>query len=169
MRDACLLGWLLRACLLAIAIGVPAGPVYAQNESLGQDAGSCRLKDHIYTCDGAKFHEALLSAETVAVDVHNWDGVARAQLKGLVTNKLGKTVVEPSKQPDLIFFLVPLEGTGVISTTDVDLGTLRIYTSTSDGSRGHLLWAETYSGPQVPWPAVVRGLIRQFQGHFQIK
>jgi hypothetical protein len=57
-------------------MGVFAGPACAQNESLGQDAGHCTLKDHIYTCDGARFHEALLSAQTVAIDVHNWDGVA---------------------------------------------------------------------------------------------
>jgi hypothetical protein len=174
MRNSCLRGrLLLRVSFLfaagGVAIGVLAAPGYAQNESLGQDAGSCTLKDHIYTCDAARFHQALLSAQTVAVDVHNWDGVARSQLKDLVTNKLGKTAVEPGAQPDLIFLLVPIEGTGVISTTDVDLGTLRIYSSTPDGAPGHLLWAETYSGPQVPWPAVVRGLIRQFQLHFQIK
>jgi hypothetical protein len=161
----------LRRYFLIIVTGVALGVVSAcaQNESGGVDAGSCALKDHIYTCDGARFHEALQSAQNVAVEVHNWDGVGRAQLKDLVTVKLGKELAGPGTNPDLIFYMIPIDGTGIVSTSDADLGTLRIYSSTPDGARGHLLWAETYSGAQVPWPAVVHGLIRQFESHFQIK
>lgn len=156
---------------VGIAMGVFAGPACAQNESLGQDAGHCTLKDHIYTCDGARFHEALLSAQTVAIDVHNWDGVARVQVTDLVTKKLNKTLAQPGMQADLVFLMIPIDPSGVMNgAVDSDLGTLRIYTSTPEGRPAHLLWAETYSGmPDLPWPAVVRGLIRQFQAHFQIK
>lgn len=169
------LGLAVRGHLLAVVAGVALGTLavsaYAQNESGGADAGSCTLKDHVYRCDGARFQSALLNAQTVAIDVHNWDGVARAQLKELATKKLGKTMAEQGAQPDLIFLLMPVETSGIINGTgDPDLGTLRIYSSTPDGGRGHLLWAETYSGPQsLPWPAVVHGLIQQFQAHFKIK
>jgi hypothetical protein len=145
--------------------------VCAQNESLGQDAGGCTLKEHIYTCDGAKFHEALLSAQTVAIQVHNSDGVARGQLTDLVTKKLNKTVAPPGTQADLVFLMIPIDPSGVMDgSVAASLGTLRVYSSTPEGKPGHLLWAETYTGmPDLPWPAVVRGLIRQFQTHFQIK
>jgi hypothetical protein len=161
----------LRVVAAGVAIGAFAGPARAQNESLGQDAGGCTLKDHVYTCDGARFHQALLSAQTVAIDVHNSDGVARAQLTDLVTKKLNKTLAPAGTQADLVFLMVPIDPSGVMNgAVDSDLGTLRIYSSTTDGRPGHLLWAETYSGmPDLPWPAVVHSLIRQFQTHFQIK
>lgn len=162
---------LLLILVAAVALVTGAASARAQNESGGVDAGSCTLKDHIYKCDGARFHEALLSAQTVAIDVHNWDGVARAQLQGLVTKKLGKTVAQPGTQADLVFLMIPIEPTGVVEGgINPDLGTLRVYSSTPEGRPEHLLWAETYSGTSdLPWPAVVYGLIRQFQAHFQIK
>jgi hypothetical protein len=162
-------------CLLvvvaAIAIGTWAVPACAQNESGGVDAGSCTLKDHVYTCDPAKFHQELLSAQTVGIDVHNADGVARVQLTDLLTKKLNKTVAQPGTQADLVFLMIPIEPTGVVEGgISPDLGTLRVYSSTPGGRPEHLLWAETYSGtPDLPWPVVVRGLIRQFEAHFQIK
>jgi hypothetical protein len=72
----------------------------------------------------------------------------------------------------MIFLLMPTGEQGVIYTSpgDLDLGTLRVYMAAADGSRGHLVWAETFSGkPDLPWPAVVRGLVMQFQSRFHIK
>jgi len=163
-----------RAVLLiaaGVAIAAPAASAFAQNESLGQDAGTCTLKDHVYTCDGAKFHQALLSAQAVAIQTHNADGVARTHLTDLLTKNLNKAVAPPGTQADLVFLMVPIDPSGVVYGGDsADLGTLRVYSSTADGKPQHLLWAETYSAmPNMPWPAVVRGLIRQFQARFQIK
>src|ERR1700761_332559 len=127
-------GRTLRRCVLAAAVGVAVGAwataACAQNESGGLDAGSCTLKDHIYTCDGARFHQALLSAQTVAVDVHNADGVARSQVTDLVTKKLSKTIAQPGTHADLVFLLIPIEPTGVVEGgISPDLGTLRVYSS----------------------------------------
>jgi hypothetical protein len=160
----------LLVVLSGVAIGTWAASACAQNESGGLDAGSCALKDHVYTCDGAKFHQALLSAQTVAIQVHNADGVARTQLTDLFTKKLNKTVAQPGMQADLVFLIVPIETSGVVNGgVNSDLGTLRVYSSTANGLPEHLLWAETYTGlPDLPWPAVVHRLISQFQKHFQI-
>jgi len=97
--------------------------------------------------------------------------VARDQLTSLLTKKMGKTVAAEGSQSDLIFLLIPIDPSGVVNGIgDADLGTLRVYSPAADGSRGHLLWAETFSGPQdMVWPAVVHGLILQFQARFHIK
>jgi len=143
----------------------------AQNESGGADAGTCALKDHVYTCNGAAFQAALAGATTAVVQTHNSDGVARDQLTSLLTKKMGKTVAAEGSQSDLIFLLIPIDPSGVVNGIgDADLGTLRVYSPAADGSRGHLLWAETFSGPQdMVWPAVVHGLILHFQARFHIK
>jgi hypothetical protein len=143
----------------------------AQNESGGADAGTCTLKNHVFTCNGAAFQAELAAAKTAVVEAHNSDGVARNQLNELLTKKLGKTVAAEGSQADLIFLLIPIDPSGVVNGIgDADLGTLRVYSPAADGSRGHLLWAETFCGPQdMMWPAVVHGLILQFQARFHIK
>jgi hypothetical protein len=153
------------------ALALSSSPARAQGDVGGGDDGTCVLKNHVYTCDGAAFQRALASATTVAIETHNADGVARSQLTNLVTRKLGKTVVPAGSSADLDFLMIPTPLEGVVgSITDADLGTLRIYTSGPNGGRGHLLWAETFNGTQdLPWPAVVHGLITQFQGRFKIK
>jgi hypothetical protein len=136
-----------------------------------EDLGACTLRAHVYTCDGAVFQAALASAKTVAIEAHNSDGVARGQLTTLVTRKLDKSIAPAGTPADLIFLMIPIEPSGVVDgANDADLGTLRIYSSTPDGGRGHLLWAETFSGAQdLPWPSVVHGLILQFQTRFRIR
>ncbi|HEV2645650.1 MAG TPA: hypothetical protein VGU46_04725 [Acidobacteriaceae bacterium] len=166
-------GPVVRACLLgAVIVALAAGRGgVAQDDSGGTDAGSCALRDHVYSCSGAAFERVLANAKTVAVDVHNYDGVSRRLLGDLLTRKLGKTLASGKEHPDLIFMLIPIEPGGIAySTGDVALGTLRVYSVTADGGRGHLLWAETYSGASdLPWPAVARRLVVQFEGHFSIK
>jgi hypothetical protein len=160
-----------RSLLLALTFvncGLLVQPGLAQLDGGVGDAGSCTLKNYVYTCNGSEFHAALVRAKTVAIEAHNSDGMARNQLTSLVT-RLGKTVAEKGSPADLIFLMIPIEPTGVINNSDADLGTLRIYSSTPDGARGRLLWAETYSGAQdIPWPMVAHGLIAQFQAHFHI-
>jgi hypothetical protein len=157
--------------LIVVGVGSLWLQARAQSDVGGGDAGGCTLKDHVYTCDGALLQRALASASTVAVETHNSDGVARSQLQNLITKKLGKTIAPAGSPADLDFLLIPTSEEGVINgSMDADLGTLRVYTSGADGTRGHLLWAENFSGiPNMPWPAVVRGLILQFQSRFKIK
>jgi hypothetical protein len=159
----------VRFALLVVLVGA-AIVARAQGDIGGGDAGACTLKNYVYTCDGAVFQRALAHANAVAIETHNADGVARAQLKDLLTKKLGKTIAPAGSPADLDFLLIPTPLGGVNRETDADLGTLRVYTSGLDGARGHLLWAETFSGTQdLPWPAVVHGLILQFQSRFHIK
>ena len=150
-----------------------AGPLaMAQSETGSENLGSCTLRDHVYRCDGAAFQKALADAKTASIETHNVDGVARSQLTNLITKKLGKTVAAQGAAPDLVFLMIPTGQDGMVNTGPggTDLGTLRIYSATADGAKGHLLWAETYSGEQdMPWPAVVHGLIAQFQARFHIK
>jgi hypothetical protein len=162
---------LLLISLAALGLSLSSGAAHAQSDVGGGDDGACVLKNHVYTCDGAAFQRALAGATTVAIETHNADGVARSQLKELVTKNLAKTVAPAGSPADLEFLLIPTPLEGVVSSvTDADLGTLRIYTSGPNGGRGHLLWAETFNGTQdLPWPAVVHGLILQFKGRFKIK
>jgi hypothetical protein len=143
----------------------------AQGDPDVGDPGACVLKSHVYTCDGAAFQKALAASTAIEVEAHNADGIARSQLKDLVTKHLGKSIAADGVSADLDFLLIPIEPEGVISgATDATLGTLRVYSVEAGGKRGHLLWAEDFSGAQdMPWPAVVHGLILQFQAHFHLK
>jgi len=166
---------LARPSLIAIAtllLGLSPASTLGQSQTSTEDLGGCTLKDYVYHCDGAVFQKALSAASRVAIETHNADGVARDRLTTFVTGKLGKTVIARGAPADLSFLMLPVDDQGVLndSVGGASLGTLRIYMVTPDGSRGHLLWAETFSGPRdMPWPAVVRGLILQFQSRFHIK
>lgn len=158
--------------LAALELGLSQTPVHAQTGAGTDAVGACALMNHVYTCDGAAFQKALAGAKVASIETHNADGVARGQLSEFITRKLGKTVAPTGHPTDLSFLLMPTGEEGVIDTSpgDVDLGTLRVYTTAADGARGHLVWAETFSGkPDLPWPVVVRGLILQLQSRFHIK
>jgi hypothetical protein len=166
-----LAGTFLLVIVAAFALGLLQTPARAQSDVGGGDDGACILKNHVYTCDGAAFQKALAAATAVKIEAHNADGVARSQLSDLVTRKLGKTIAPRGTPADLDFLLIPIDEQGINNSLgNVELGTLRIYTVTPDGARGHLLWAETYSGQQdMPWPAVARSVVLQFQSRFHIK
>lgn len=152
--------------LLALLLSVT--PTRAQASS---DVPACTLDKHVYTCDGAAFQKRLAEAKTISLKTHSIDKYAQAQLKTLITKKLGKTLVAEGSPADLVFLLLPLGVDGMsINSGAVDLGTLRIYTANPDNTRGNILWAEVYTGREdLPWPATVNGLILQFQTHFKIK
>jgi hypothetical protein len=143
-----------------------------QTGAVAPEAGGCTLKSHVYHCDGEVFARALLAATTVKIETDDVDGPAQGALKSLLTRKLQKKVVENDSSPaDLFFVMIPTTADGGgNSSGNAELGTLRIYTVAADGGWGHLLWAETYAGQQdIPWDAVVHGLIQQFEKDFQIK
>ena len=162
--------WMRCACwLLAATWGMGYGMAAVAHSDAGAGVG-CALKDHVYTCDRAAFQRALANAKTARIETHNVDGVARSQLTALIVKKLGKTIAAEGAPADLVFLMIPIAQDGVVYMSSGDLGTLRIYSTTADGAKAQLLWAETYTGDQdLPWPAVVHGLIAQFQERFHIK
>jgi hypothetical protein len=155
---------------LLLPIGLSGASAIAQGNS-ATEGQACTLEKHVYTCDGVAFQKRLAEAKTISIETHSIDKYAQAQLKTLITKKLGKTFVAEGEPADLVFLLLPLGVDGMsINSGAVDLGTLRIYTANSDNTRGNILWAEVYTGREdLPWPAVVNGVILQFQTHFKIK
>jgi hypothetical protein len=156
--------------LLSVTFGASAAGL-AQPPATENLGSSCTLQNHVYHCDSAAFSTALASAKSATVETQNVDAYARDQLKKMIAGKYGKQLVEQGGSPDLIFLIVPVGVDGInISPGEPTLGSLRVYSAKPEGGRDHLLWAETYSGPQdLPWPAVVRSLILQFQKHFPAK
>jgi hypothetical protein len=155
---------------LLLPIGLSGASAMAQDNS-ATEGQACTLEKHVYTCDGAAFQKRLADAKTISIETHSIDKYAQGQLKNLITKKLGKTLVPEGSPADLVFLLIPVGVDGMsITSGDVDLGTLRIYTANSDNTRGNILWAEVLTGREdLPWPAVVNGVILQFQTHFKIK
>ncbi len=107
----------------------------------------------------------------MSLETHSIDKFSQAQLKTLLTKRLGKTVVPEGGKADLVFLLIPTEGEGInINPGEVGLGTLRVYTQGPDNTRGEILWAEVFYGHEdMPWPTVVNSLILQFRTRFHIK
>ena len=155
--------------MLSLSFGAAAA--LAQTPATEELGRSCTLQNHVYHCDSAAFAKTLASAEAASVETQNVDAYARDQLKRMIAARYGKQVVEQGVSPDLIFLITPVGVDGInISPGKPTLGSLRVYSATPEGARGHLVWAETYNGPQdLPWPAVVRALILQFQKHFPLK
>jgi hypothetical protein len=127
------------------------------------DKAGCVLDHHTYTCNFGGFHHVFHRAKTISIEATPRDNASLSQLTELV-GAINRSIA-PAGQADLIFTVLPLDHGGVvIGPGDVDLATLRIYEQAADGSRGELLWAETYRGQaDRPWPATVHALIRQFQ------
>jgi len=165
-----------RYCLIWMlgfsAWGGAGAAAWGQSGTGAGEAGGCTLKNHVYHCDGEVFAKALLAAETVRIETDNVDGPAQGALKSLLTKKLDKKVVQDDgAAADLAFVMIQTPAEGIVNSPgDAALGTLRVYTVAAGGGWGRLLWAETYAGQQdLPWAAVVHGLIAQFQKDFQIR
>jgi hypothetical protein len=157
--------------LLLLSVLLPLSLARAQGTTTTTETGSCTLTKNVYSCDGPAFQKRLAAATNISIETHSIDKYAQAQLKTLITKKLGKNFVAEGEAADLVFLLIPMGVDGMsINSGAVDLGTLRIYTATPDNTRGNILWAEVYTGKEdLPWPATVNGVIAQFQSHFKIK
>lgn len=144
----------------------------AQSGGTAGDPSACTLSNHVYTCNSATLLKALSSANSIGLQTHNSDGIARSALADLVQKKLHKAIASDGQPADLVFLLMPADDAGQVenNSTVQDLGSLRIYSTTSSGAPAHLLWAETYSGEHdLPWPIVARSVVRRFEKRFQIK
>jgi hypothetical protein len=126
----------------------------------------CTLNKQVYTCDEASFASTLKQARTIAIEALPRDQAAAAQLKELVTS-LGKTLAPDTA--DLTFRLTRPEPSGVnIGPAGVPLAILSVYAQAADGSRGPLLWLETFTGqPDTPWPSIIHAAIQRFQENFK--
>jgi hypothetical protein len=159
---------MIRNTLVLLSITFGAAAVSAAQTATTETLSSCTLKDHVYTCDSAAFSKELSAAKSAAIETQNVDAYAREQLKKMLSAQYGKQLVEQGGSPDLIFLIIPVGADGInISPGEPTLGSLRVYSATPEGSRDHLVWAETYNAPQdLPWPAVVRALILKFEKRF---
>jgi len=129
-------------------------------------ATPCTLKKQVYTCDKASFAATLKQAKTIAIETQPRDTASPAQLKQLVAS-LGKTLTPSSA--DLTLRLTRAESTGIfVGPAGAPLATLSVYGQAADGSRGPLVWLETYTGqPDLRWPSIVLATIQQFQEDFK--
>ena len=118
------------------------------------------------------FQKALANAKTVEIEAHNADGVARSQLTDLITKKLGKTIAPDGNSG----------GSGLSDDSHARQGRghyePRERTWARCASTRHVRMAargicfgrrRTPATQDLPWPAVVHGLILQFQSRFHIK
>jgi hypothetical protein len=127
---------------------------------------ACTRSKQVYTCDKASFAATLKQARAIAIEAQPRDQAAAAQLEQLVTS-LGKTLAPGTA--DLTFRLTPREPSGVlVGPAGGPLAILSVYAQAADGSRGPLLWFETFTGqPDMRWPSIVYATIQQFQENFK--
>ena len=154
------IGVLLAGVVSCFVVGWSA-PAFAQ-------AGGCTLSKQVYTCDRAEFQKALHGASTARIEAGARDRMAAGKLRDLVVS-LGKVVPAEEQSADLTFALTAVNTEGVlVGPAGVDLAVLRVYGKAADGTRGNLLWAETYRGqPDMSWPVIVQATIQQFRAGFK--
>jgi hypothetical protein len=127
---------------------------------------SCTQDHGHYSCDEAGFAHALRSARTVATESQPFNHASEHGLEDLARD-LGKTAqAEPA---DLTFVLVRPDAQGLFyGPAGRELAYLRVFAHGTQSERGSLVWVETYNGqPDLPWPAIVHQLIRQFRDRFK--
>ena len=152
--------------MIAVAVAYGACAPAAQAQGSANPEG-CTLAKGVYTCNRPQFVKSLRAARTVSIETQPMDRVAAAQLRDMLA-AIGKTAVPLETSGDLIMLLIPADRNAVlVGPGQIELATLRVYALGPNGSRGSLLWAETYTGEaDRPWPTTVRALIQQFEAKF---
>jgi hypothetical protein len=122
------------------------------------------VKKHVRTCNWEAFKQLLSHAQTVAVESPRMERFMNEDLRELAQG-LGKTVTTSNTTAELTFTVIPESDDGLVfGPADQDLAQLRVYAG--GDSRGPLVWVETYHGQaDMPWPAIVGAVVRQFQEH----
>lgn len=135
-------------------------PVFAQKDPPKVD---CSVDGMQLTCDRSELLKRFAEARTLTMESQPRDHVADVQMASF-GKSLGKRVV-PVQPADITVRLVRPEHTGVVvGSGDVDLASLRIFSTKNGTEASHLLWVETYRGQEdMPWIAVVRAVMWQFQ------
>lgn len=139
----------------------------SQSQAGAESSSGCSLNGKTYICNLEQFLRSFRRTKTVALENAPRDRAAEKQLHELAAT-LGKSVV-PNAQADAYLVLLPADNNSVtFGPADSDLATLRVYAANPEGSRGQLLWSETYRGQDDrPWPLVVRALVLQFEDRFK--
>jgi len=128
-------------------------------------SAGCTLEKGYYYCNRAAFRSALKAARTAAVESPYMDQAGVNALSSL-TQELGKTqATKPAEPADLTFVLTRPEPEAVFfGPRGRDLAFINIYARGPVGSRGPLIWNETFYGQEgMPWAIVVHQLIQQFK------
>jgi len=149
------------ACTVA---GLFATSAPAQRHPSVQQANvDCTLDGQAHTCNRADLLRLFAEAHTVAVESQPKDHIADAELAAL-TRKLAKEL-STSASADITLRLVRTQPAGVsVGPGDVELATLRVFSTKTGPQDSRLIWVETYRGqPDIPWVAVVRALTSQLQ------
>lgn len=136
------------------------------------DLPSCTLQGKNYLCSKPNLQQALAATHTVAIVSQPANHASDAALASLARS-LGKTTAngDAASSAQLTFRLTPVEPAGVtVGAGTVDLATLNIFVAAPGDPTARLLWSETYNGdPDLPWPAVVNALTRQFKSRLGVK
>lgn len=136
------------------------------------DLPACTLQGKNYLCSKPYLQQALAATHTVAIVSQPANHASDAALASLARS-LDKTIAggDAASPAQLTFRLTPVEPAGVtVGAGAVDLATLNIFIAAPGNPTARLLWSETYNGdPDLPWPAVVNALTRQFKSRLGIK
>ncbi len=151
--------------LIALELG-HGGRLSAQSNSPGMQSKTidCSVDGAQYTCTRADLLRTFAEARTIALESQPTDRLAEGQMRSFARS-LTKVVVPGHDSADITLRLVRTQPTGMsVGSFDVDLATLRVFSTVDGRSKGDLLWVERYRGQQdVPWPSIVQALTGQLQ------
>ena len=121
--------------------------------------GGCVTTKNVATCNLASFQAQLRESATMSVEVVPRNELVLGELREMRA-KLGKREADAEKTADLHVVLMQVQPQGILlGPAGEELARLRVY-----GRGGELVWAETLSGqPDLPWAAVAREILLQFE------
>jgi hypothetical protein len=145
---------------LAVLFSVQTVAAKAQKEPSSAD---CSIEGKRLTCDRIDFLKSFAEARILALESQPKNRIADKQLASLARS-LGEQVMT-GLPADMTLRLVRPAITGVaIGPHEMELASLRVFSTKAGSEASHLLWVETYRGQaDMPWPMVVRALLQQFQ------
>jgi hypothetical protein len=149
-----------RVVLLSLAALLLSVSALAQKDA---PKVNCSIDGKQMTCDRSAFLKRFAEAHTIALESSPRDTVADAQLASFAKS-LAKQVV-PGQPADITVRLIrPVQDGMVFGSSDVELASLHIFSTKNGTENSNLLWVESYRGQEdMPWIAVVRSLMVQFQ------
>jgi hypothetical protein len=148
---------------VVLSLGLVTGVGAAQEPHTVPAAACMPGNGNHFNCNREGFQRVFVTARTVRIDTSRIDVYGADKMRALMTG-LGKTIVLPEQQPDLIVELSYVDRGGRIDVgpASISLASLKVYQPATGGGR-HMVWSETWDGQdERPWPAIVGDLSRQF-------